>query len=212
MKTEDLIGALVADLTASTVPFRQALAGAVALGTIIAAGVLLSSIGIRPDIGRAIESARFLLKFAVTLSLVAAAIGSLTRLAVPGVATGRWAWAWLAAPLMLATAVVVELVALPGSAWWPSLVGSNARACLALIPLLSIGPLACILFALRQGAPTQPGLTGAVAGFLSGGVAATLYASHCADDSPLFVATWYSLAISAVALVGYCLGSRCLRW
>jgi hypothetical protein len=83
---------------------------------------------------------------------------------------------------------------------------------LSLIPFLSIGPLACILLALRQGAPTEPGLAGAVAGLVSGGIAATLYASHCTDDSPLFVATWYPMAIGGVALVGYVAGSRLLRW
>ena len=81
-----------------------------------------------------------------------------------------------------------------------------------LIPFLSIGPLACIMLALRQGAPTRPGLTGAVAGLAAGGIAATLYASHCTDDSPLFVATWYSLAIGIVTLLGYVIGSRFLRW
>jgi hypothetical protein len=47
---------------------------------------------------------------------------------------------------------------------------------------------------------------------VASGIAATLYASHCTDDSPLFVATWYSLAIGMVALVGYVIGSRVLRW
>ena len=44
-----------------------------------------------------------------------------------------------------------------------------------------------------------PSLAGAVAGLAAGGVAATLYAAHCTDDSPLFVATWYTLAIAALA-------------
>ena len=85
-------------------------------------------------------------------------------------------------------------------------------AFLMLTVILSIGPLACILLALRQGAPTEPGRAGAVAGLVSGGIAAALYASHCTDDSPLFVATWYSLAIGVVVLAGYIAGSRLLRW
>lgn len=212
MRTEDMIGALVADVAGSTTPFRRIFAGAIALGSVIALGAFVSFLGMRPDIGRALESARFLLKFAFTLTLLTAAIGLLSRLAAPGVSAGRWAWGWLAAPALLAIAVAAELVVLPASAWRPSLVGSNAWLCLTLIPLLSIGPLACILVALRQGAPSEPGLAGAVAGLVASGVAATLYASHCNDDSPLFVATWYSLAIAIVAFVGYVIGSRCLRW
>jgi hypothetical protein len=57
-----------------------------------------------------------------------------------------------------------------------------------------------------------PGLTGAVAGLLSASIAATLYAANCTDDSPLFVAVWYPLAIGFVALVGCLAGRRWLQW
>ena len=212
MRTEDLINALVADLTVSKASFRRILVGGMALGSIIAAAEFLFWIGVRPDIGHAMETARFLFKFVVTPCLAATAARLLSRLATPGVSTGFWAWAWLAAPMLLVVAVAAELIVTPETAWWSRLVGTNARFCLMLIPFLSIGPLACILAALRQGAPTRPGLTGAVAGLVASGIAATLYASHCTDDSPLFVATWYSLAIGLVAVVGYVIGSRVLRW
>jgi hypothetical protein len=65
---------------------------------------------------------------------------------------------------------------------------------------------------LRRGAATRPMLTGAVAGLIAGGIAATFYASHCVDDSPLFVATWYVIAIAFVALVGAIAGRWVLRW
>jgi hypothetical protein len=212
MRTEDLINALVVDLTVSKIRFRQILVGATALGSIIAIVAFLFWIGVRPDIGQALRTPRFLFKFVVTLSLATTTAGLLWRLARPGVPAGPWAWAWLAAPALLVVAVIVELVVMPTATWLPRLVGTNARFCLMLIPFLSIGPLACIMLALRQGAPTRPGLTGAVAGLAAGGIAATLYASHCTDDSPLFVATWYSLAIGIVTLVGYIIGSRFLRW
>ena len=47
---------------------------------------------------------------------------------------------------------------------------------------------------------------------ISGAVAAALYAIHCNDDSPLFVATWYTLAIGLTTIVGSLLGRRFLRW
>jgi hypothetical protein len=81
-----------------------------------------------------------------------------------------------------------------------------------LIPFLAIGPLACLLIALRYGAPAYPGLAGAIAGIAASGIAAAFYALDCADDSPLFVATWYTLATVAVAAAGYLAGSRLLRW
>ena len=51
-----------------------------------------------------------------------------------------------------------------------------------------------------------------VAGLFAGGVAAAIYAAHCPDDSPLFVALWYSLGIAIVALVGGLAGRLALRW
>jgi hypothetical protein len=212
MNTDDLINTLIADLTVSRLRFRQIFIAAIAIGAAIAAVVFLFSIGVRPDIGQASETLRFLFKFVVTLSLAITAAGLLWRLSIPGVSLGLWEWAWLIAPILLVAAEMAELVAMPPSTWWPRLVGTNARFCLSLIPLLSIGPLACILLALRRGAPTAPGLAGAVAGLVSGGIAATLYASHCTDDSPLFVATWYPMAIGIAALIGHAAGSRLLRW
>jgi hypothetical protein len=67
------------------------------------------------------------------------------------------------------------------------------------------------LIGLRQGAATRPALSGAAAGLMSGGLAATVYAAHCTDDSPLFVATWYSIGIAGLTVVGAAAGSRVLR-
>jgi len=65
---------------------------------------------------------------------------------------------------------------------------------------------------LRHGAPARPAVAGAIAGLLSAALAATLYASHCTDDSPLFVATWYTLATALVTAVGALAGSKLLRY
>ena len=73
---------------------------------------------------------------------------------------------------------------------------------------MSLPLLAAALIGLRHGAPARPAVAGAIAGMLSAGLAATLYASHCTDDSPLFVATWYTLATALVTAVGALLGSN----
>ncbi len=92
------------------------------------------------------------------------------------------------------------------------LVGNNWRTCLIAIPLMSLPLLAAALLGLRHGAPTRPAATGAIAGLLSAGLAATLYASHCTDDSPLFVVTWYTTATALVTAIGALAGSRVLRF
>ena len=84
--------------------------------------------------------------------------------------------------------------------------------CMRMIPLLAAPMLAALIVALRAGAPLHPALTGALAGAASAGVAALLYASHCPDDSPLFVATWYPLATLICAAAGALAGRRFLAW
>jgi hypothetical protein len=92
------------------------------------------------------------------------------------------------------------------------LVGQNSRVCMTAIPAMSLPLLASALVGLRHGAPTRPTLAGAIAGLLSAGLAATVYASHCTDDSPLFVATWYTIATALVTAVGALAGSKVLRF
>jgi len=212
MRTEELIGALVADHSPSRFRFARIFALSLAAAAIVGAIALFAFIGVRSDLGSAVQSLRFLAKFAVTLGLFVAGVGLLRRLATPGAPVGYWRFAPLLALLVLVVAVVLELFAAPAGSWGARLVGLNARACLLLIPLIAIGPLAILLLALRRGAPSRPALAGAVAGLVAGALAASFYATHCQDDSPLFVAVWYSLAIGVVALAGSALGSRLLRW
>jgi hypothetical protein len=211
VKTDDLIHLLAHD---SDRPwsFRSVLAGAVAGGIIIAAILFFVAIGFRPDISEAMKSDRFLFKFVVTVSLAVTAIWVTLGVGRPGGSLAHRGL-WLAiAPALLAGAAVVELLVLPESQWMPRLVGHNARFCLTLIPLLSIGPLACLMAALREGAPSNPGLAGAVAGLGASGIAATFYAANCTDDSALFVITWYPIAILMVTTAGYLIGRKLLRW
>ncbi len=210
MKTDDLIELLVKDLTPWR--FRSILAGAVAGGIIIAAILFFVGIGFRPDISEAVKSNRFLFKFVVTVSLAVTAIWGTLSVGRPDGSHGRRALALAIAPALLACAAVIELLVLPESQWMPRLIGHNARFCLTLIPLLSIGPLACLLAALREGAPSSPGLAGAVAGLGASGIAATFYAANCTDDSALFVITWYPMATLIVTTAGYLIGRKLLRW
>lgn len=212
MRTDDLITALVADRSARPPKPRGAIMAAAAAGTVVAAVLFMSVIGYRSDIAAAAETYRFLFKFVLTVTLAMSAIVLALQVSRPEAVLGRWLWLIAIAPGMLLLAAVAELFVMPSASWMPRLVGSNSRVCLTVIPLLSIVPLAGFLWALRQGAPANPGLAGALAGLAAGGIAATLYASHCTDDSPLFVITWYSLAIGLVTLVGYLAGRRWLAW
>ena len=93
-----------------------------------------------------------------------------------------------------------------------ALVGTNTYWCLGFIPIFSLPVLAALFVALRRGAPIRARLTGLMAGLAAGGFGATVYAAHCTDDSPLFVATWYTIGIAVTAALGAALGPRLLRW
>jgi hypothetical protein len=210
MKTDQLISALVADRAAAR-PLSRGLVLALLAGGVISLGIYFALFGPRPDLAAALQTWRFDLKVAAMLLALGLAFQlcrTLARPVVPPHAARR-----LLLLLVLAVAAVaVELAAVPKDFWRVRLVGGNALVCLTAIPLFALAPLVAILAALRAGAPTSPLRTGAAAGLLAAASGAALYAFHCTDDSPLFVATWYTLAAIPVIVLGAALGHRLLRW
>jgi len=212
MKTDDLIRALTSDLGALGASIEARFAMAFLPGVLLALALFAITLGPRPDLMLVAGDVRFLFKFVVTLSLALCSALLVWRLVRPG-APARLQIAVLAfVPLVLAAGVLMEMMVLPVPSWGTRLIGSNGLVCLVSIPLFALPMLIAEIFALRQGAPTQPALAGVVAGLFAGGVAAAIYAAHCPDDSPLFVALWYSLGIGIVALAGGLAGRLALRW
>jgi hypothetical protein len=212
MRTDDLIRALTADHASRAQSVTRYLARVLVPAFAVAALLLVGVIGLRPDISASLGDPRFAFKFVVTLSLAATAIAASLRLAEPGVDVRPWLYALAIAPLLLLAGVLVELATIDPATRAEKLIGQNWAYCLAYIPLLSLPLLVAALFGLRHGAPTRPVLAGAVAGLLAGGIGAALYAAHCVDDSPLFVAAWYSAGIGLVTAAGAMAGGRFLRW
>jgi hypothetical protein len=210
MRTDDLIRALAEDAPLSE-RLEPALTLALAAGLAVAAALFVLFIGVRSDLAQVAATPRFAGKLAVVATLAATAGGVAWREGRPGSESG-WRWSLLAPVLLLGGMVAAELVAVPEPQWMGRLVGHSAGACLLLIPLLSAPILAAVLAALRRGAPDHPGRAGAIAGLAAAGLAATLYATHCTDDSPLFVAVWYPAAAAIVATAGYFAGRRWLVW
>jgi hypothetical protein len=106
----------------------------------------------------------------------------------------------------------MELAVVPSGDWHQRMIGHNSFYCMTIIPILSVAPFLAMLYALKSGAPSHPVIAGAIGGVLSAGIGATLYASHCPDDSPLFVAVWYPVGFAVMAVLGALAGSRFLRW
>jgi hypothetical protein len=212
VRTYEFIAALSADPVPEPIRLGRRFALALVLGLVGSLAIYALLMGPRPDIAEAARTARFCLKSIDSLAFALPSLLLTLKLARPDAKPKALA-VWLLAPLILLGAgVVVELLVVPRDEWLPRLIGHNSMFCMRMIPLLAAPILVTLIVALRAGAPTRPALTGALAGAASAGIAALLYSSHCPDDSPLFVATWYPLATLICMGVGAIAGRRFLAW
>jgi hypothetical protein len=211
MNTDQLINAITTDV-APTRPLSRSFGYATMLGIMGSGLIFFVAVGPRQDLAAALETWRFLFKFVITAPLAVAATLVVYRMANPSMWSRLRLSSILIPPCLLASAAMLELIVLPKSLWVARLIGSNSENCMTLIPLLAIFPLACFLIVLKRAAPLHPGMAGALAGLAAGAIAATFYALNCFDDSPLFVVTWYPLAIGTVIAAGYFCGRRFLSW
>lgn len=211
MKTDDLITLMTQDAPVG-MRYGRALAIALGVGIGLSALLLVATVGLRHNMASVFETARVLFKIVLTLVLAVLAARLAVRIGRPGEETRRPALLLAVPVVLVVAAVIAELFALPANAWRASLIGRNALFCLFFVPILSLAPFAGLFWALKKGAPQSPTTAGAAAGLAAGAIAAAIYAWHCPDDSPLFIATWYTIAIASVTAAGALLGRRLLRW
>jgi hypothetical protein len=212
MDTDQLIRTLAADNPHRSRPVGLALMLALLAAAPVSLLIFFAELGVRPDVMVAMHNPFFNLKFAATLALAIAAIAVSLHLSRPEASLRGFGWLLLAPVGILSAAIGGEMMMPQRLPMMTRLVGRNSWVCLTAIPAMSLPLLAGALVGLRHGAPSRPALAGAVAGMLSAGVAATLYASHCTDDSPLFVAAWYTLATALVSAIGALAGAKLLRY
>ncbi|HKS17903.1 MAG TPA: DUF1109 domain-containing protein [Bradyrhizobium sp.] len=212
MDTDQLIKTLAADNAHRARPVGFVLMLALLAAAPVSLVLFFAELGVRPDVMAAMRNPFFDLKFAVTLSLAISATAVSLHLSRPEASLRGFGWYLFIPAGLLVAGISGEMTMPQRLPMMTRLVGNNSKVCLTAIPLLSLPLLAAALAGLRHGAPTRPAVAGAGAGLLSAGLAATLYAAHCTDDSPLFVATWYTVATAAVAAVGAIIGSKVLRF
>ena len=212
MDTDQLIRTLTADNAHRARPVGFSLMLALLAAAPVSLLMFFTELGIRPDVMTAMRNPFFDLKFAVTLALASAAISVSLHLARPEASLRGFGWLLLIPAGILTASIGGEMMMPQRLPMMTRLVGKNSVACMCAIPLMSLPLLAGALIGLRQGAPARPAIAGAVAGLASAGLAATVYASHCTDDSPLFVATWYTIATALVTAIGALAGAKLLRY
>ena len=214
MKTERLMDMLSANLEpVKTGGLWKALVWALVVGLAAAFLAMLSTVGMRFEFGSA-HRIFLALKLLFTLSLIGTGAAFLIKSMRPGSRSGKL-FLLVFVPFLVAGSaglVALALAAVRSESCTTMMMGMWWQICLLCIPLFAIIPFAAIIWALRQGAPTNLTRTGAIAGLVAGALGATAYAFHCGDDSLPFIAIWYGGSIALCAFIGATLGPKLLRW
>ena len=212
MRTDELI----ADLSGRLEPVRpgaltRMLAMAVLLGLAGSATVMLSVLGVRHDLARAITSFGMWTKLTYTFAIAVFGFWLVDRAGRPGADMTRPARV-LALPLLVIALLAAAQLMAPGADRTGLILGHSSRVCAFLVTLTALPTLAATFWALRRMAPTRLTLAGIGAGLFAGAAGAFVYSFHCTEGSAPFIGIWYSLGILLTALLGGLLGRGLLRW
>lgn len=213
MRTDELITLLSTNVEpVDRRRVARTLGTAVAIGAAVVLAAVPLTLGTRPDLAEAGAIISFALKLGFALILLVPASVYLMKLARPR-AERRTPVALVALPFLLIMLLAgLTLSFTPVSHWDRSVMGHEWLECLLSIPIIAVVPFAVIIWAVRQMAPTDLTLAGALAGLVAGSLSAAGYALHCSMDSLPFVAVWYGGTIALCTLAGWKLGPRLLRW
>eukprot|EP01037_Dinobryon_pediforme_P016326 gene16326-16503_t len=180
--------------------------------TLAMMALVLLSLGFRPGYATPGGLAITAMKWAICGPLALAGVFLALNLAMPA-KFRTVSLLILALPAVLLLALVLWDLGQTGVAGWQGrMIGHHGPACLLFVPLFSILPLASMIYILRQGAVTRPGLAALAASLAATGMGASAYVLHCTDDSPLFMTLWYALALMIVVGLGQLIAKRFLRW
>lgn len=176
------------------------------------AGLVLLTLGTRPDLAGAWTTLPVIAKALFGASIAAVALTLFQSSLRPGLKPARRLPVVAIPLLVVAGWALLTLAQAPAEQWDTLIFGRHWQACLIAVPLYALLPLVVLLLLARRGAPVDGALTGACAGLASAGLATVAYSLHCPDDTAPFLATWYTLATAIVAVLGALILPRFLRW
>lgn len=213
METRELID----DLSGSVAPVARhavaaRLAGGIGVGAIIAFVAMWAWLGIRPNLGSAIATAAYWIKFVYTFALALLGIWAVARLSRPAARMTAPALGMLVVFAALFAIAVAQLVGAVPELRMHLIMGSSAQVCPWRIALLSMPIFAGTFWSLKGLAPTRIVLAGCVSGFAAGALGAWIYAFHCDESAAPFVLVFYTFAMAAMGTLGALIARRMLRW
>ncbi len=174
MKTDDLVRIISTNVEAVSYrePQRMILISA-GLGAVTALVAMLLFLGVRTDLSELRAWQFIMVKSAFTGAIIGISLANLTRIARPG-GERRVSIALGLLPFVGALIVAIASLSItPLSEWKAMIIGQYWLLCLLCIPLNAIVPFAAIIWVMRQLAPTNLMLAGAMAGRTAGSIIPT---------------------------------------
>ena len=179
----------------------------------LAAAALVSVIALLALLGPPFASvaengwAPMLRKWLFCFTLTGGALVAMYALAHPGRRSSVLLLAALAPLAMVAGLALIEFTGglgeFPGPGW---------ERCVLAVGLLGALGMAASVYALRLLAPVRLRRAGFAAGLFGGGLAACAYVPFCGEMGAIHLLVFYGGPISALAVLGWLLGPRILRW
>lgn len=214
MKTSELISALASAGGHPSPPKRSI--GQIALmalaGVVVALVILRFWLGVQP-LEAAMRAQWFWMKAGYCLILAVAGLLLLQPSLRPGARPGAAGFVVLAIAVAGICLMAANELSGASRALWPKLwLGDTWRQCPWRILAMATPIYGLLLLAARRFAPTRPGVAGAAAGLMAGGLAGAVYGFYCQEQAAPFVALWYSLGIGMSTALGAFSGARLLRW
>lgn len=180
---------------------------------IVEVALYLAIRGMRPDMPAAMTQPMFWWKGASLLAL--AVIGGATALrafdpaASPRRGLRRFA---AAAAIALAAGWIIDAAGGGGAALRVRLAPADGLACVGAVVVLSLPALFAFGLLMRRGAATDPGGTAAAVGLTASAWGGLVFVVACPHDDPLYVALWFTVAITLVAFIARLTLPRLTRW
>lgn len=215
MNTDRFIDILVQDEIVEK-PRSLALFALFAGGVLLLISLLiyaLTGMAFRPDYWASVSQPLVLSKQLLPLLLLLSVFPALARMRYPEAQfTGK-----IYAGIGVYLAIMVALFAFawqatPADLHGMAIVGKSRLKCLVSIPLYSWIALGVVLLGLKGSAPQNPRLMALFAAIFAAAIGTIVYAFGCTEDSPLFYALWYNLAIFIASIGGGLIAWRVLKW
>ncbi|MCW1430124.1 DUF1109 domain-containing protein [Novosphingobium sp. JCM 18896] len=199
--------ALIAGLVTNLDPVRRrSVAREAALVLMLAAvelGLFLGLGAMRDDMGAMIGSPYMLWKLG-GLALLALASGAVAIRSLSPTAQPRRDLAYVAVLVgltIIAGALIDPMAGGDGQTILQRLSPANGLLCSLCIAVLALPMLAMLALLMRRGAPTRPRTSAWSIGLAAGTWGALVFAFCCPVNDPLYVATWYCVGCTMVAVM-----------